>query len=100
MKRFYLRAGSFEELRDGLIMAGVLQELGGGHVMPTGHVWIMMLGTIFSKPAKNDEGEVIEPVALAGYHANLTVFDGFKGDVSVLEPFVIEAPTDPYMPHG
>lgn len=98
MNVIYLRAGSYNELRDGLIQAGVLQELENGTVMPTAGAQLAVLGEIPAKPVTNDEGELVAGEPIAGFHANLVVGAGFAGDVAVLEPFVIAAPSNPYMP--
>lgn len=100
MKALYLRAGSYEEMRGALIAAGVLVELEGGNQLPAAGVWLAMLGTIFSKPATNEDGEPLAPVPLDGYHANLTIYPAFAGDLTPLKACMIEAPSAPYMPHG
>lgn len=100
MKDLYLRTSSYEEMRAALITAGVLAELEGGIVLPAAGVWLAMLGTIFSKPATDDEGEQLAPAPLEGYHANVTIYPVFAGDLAPLKGFMIEAPATPYMPHG
>jgi hypothetical protein len=88
----------------GLINAGVLQQLEGGHSMPCAGVQLTMLDTLRRPPtdkekAKAKEGEFVAPVPLEGYHANLAVdFEVFKGDLAVLKPFILADPKTPIVP--